>query len=133
MPPLVSTSQIRMSRWLPSACPLSQGSSAQGIRSRVTRMSAMVMSGLAVLIGRFPRCFLSARQADIPTRRSADDNAAYALRSVAFGNLEHQPCRGGMRQQSALAVEDASLSSRGTAADMHGLALGAHRAGVLGH
>jgi hypothetical protein len=54
MPPDVSTSQIRMSRVAPSAWPLSQGSSAQGMRSIVTRMSRMVMSELADVIGRFP-------------------------------------------------------------------------------
>src|SRR4051794_2627108 len=54
MPPAVSTSQIRMSRVAPSACPLSQGSAAQGIRSIVTRMSRMVMSELADVIERLP-------------------------------------------------------------------------------
>jgi hypothetical protein len=51
MPPDVSISQIRMSRVAPSAWPLSQGSSAHGSRSIVTRTSRMVMSGLAEVIG----------------------------------------------------------------------------------
>src|SRR3954471_14463257 len=52
MPPDVSTSQIRISRVAPSACPLSQGSSAQGRRSSVTLTSRMVISVFDV-IGRF--------------------------------------------------------------------------------
>src|SRR5581483_12341474 len=47
-PPDVSTSQIRMSRCAPSAAPLSQGSSAHGMRSVVTLMSRIVMSGLVM-------------------------------------------------------------------------------------
>src|SRR5215510_15992659 len=52
MPPVVSTSQTRISRVAPSAAPFSQGSSAQGTRSIVTLMLLMVISGL--VIGCFP-------------------------------------------------------------------------------
>src|ERR1700744_6319850 len=115
MPPLVSTSQIRMSRWMPSAWPLSQGSSAHGIRSMVTRMSAMVMSGFADVIGRFPLLlvFGGALAATplfqhegrpVTTRLRRSRVSIQTPRFNRLGNLEHQAGRGGMRQQPAFAV-----------------------------
>src|SRR5665213_1420623 len=133
MPPAVSTSQIRMSRVVPSAWPLSQGSSAQGIRSIVTRTSRIVMSGLAELIGRFPSAScrwpglcdeLTSPPAACPARSC--NRVRRLVRSLLCGgNFEHQAGGGGVRQQAALAVGDARFGGRGAAADMQGAALGA--------
>src|SRR5579859_4810951 len=79
MPLDVSTSQIRMSRMGPSAWPLSQGSSGQGMRSIVTRMSRMVMSGLVMgavslglsLVGLIMFADLAPRKSTTESRRSS--------------------------------------------------------------
>src|SRR3954470_18961818 len=101
MPPDVSTSSTRMSRVSPSGFPLSQGSSAQGIRSIVRRMSRMVMSGLAVigvslLLIREIQAQMTAANPAVSTAWPTGD------RSGAFGNLENETGRGGVREQAAL-------------------------------
>src|SRR6185437_16211900 len=103
MPPAVSTSRIRISRVSPSAWPLSHGSSAHGRRSIVTRISRIVMSGLAVIgvslfvfwLGKVKHRWPPLIQRRWPHGGMPD---AQAWVSGFLGNLEYETRRGGVRE-----------------------------------